>query len=203
MNKMETPSAAGRCAIGLFLSVLSLGAPSAFATNAFPTLPPVVFPDTEVVTNVSIAALGNASRDYAFELAFTGSASNNVEIAFGVDADGDGALSLDEVAWSAGWDCGEWFLQNTATEARFSAVGAAGAHELVGRMRLRADGRVRAMSFADGKAPLFPELADLGVDWSFPEEWNVVRIVGRGENVRAGDRFHVSTSSRGVAVHLR
>ena len=185
------------------LSLLLFGASSAFATNVRPTLPPVEFPDTEVVTNVAIATSGNASRDYAFELAFTGSASNNVEIAFGTDADGDGALSLDEITLSVGWDCGEWFVLNTATETRFSAVGADGVHELVGRMRLRADGQVRAISFADGTTPLFPRLADLDVAWSFPMEWNVVRIVGRGENVRTGDRFHVATSSHGIAIHFR
>ena len=182
---------------------LLFGASVAFAANLRPTLPPVEFPDTEVVTNVAITASGNASRDYAFELVFTGSASNNVEIAFGTDSNGDGALSLDEIALSVGWDCDEWFVLNTATETRFSAVGADGAHELVGRIRLRADGLVRSMSFADGKTPLFPQLADPDVAWSFPAEWNVVRIVGRGENVRTGDRFHVATSSQGIAIHLR
>ena len=185
------------------LSLLLFGASSAFATNVRPTLPPAEFLDTEVVTNVAIATSSNASCDYAFEIAFTGSSSNNVEIAFGTDANGDGVLSLDEIALSVGWDCDEWFVLNTATETRFSAVGVDGIHELVGRIRLRADGQVRKISICDVATPLFPELASAANDWTFPAGWNIVRIVGRGENVRAGERFHVETSSHGIAIHLR
>ena len=117
-------------------------------------LPPVEHPDTEVVTNVAVSAQG--SREYAFELTFSGTASNNVEIAFGMDEDGDGNLSADKVGLSAGWDCGEWFVMNAATGERVSVSAAEGAHSLVGTICLRTGGRVREIAFRDGAAALFP-----------------------------------------------
>ena len=99
--------------VALFSSIAVFLATVAAATDIRPVLPPVEYPDTEVVTNVAVLAQG--SCEYAFELAFLGTASNNVEIAFGTDADGDGALSLDEIGLSVGWNCGEWFVMNAAT----------------------------------------------------------------------------------------
>ena len=118
--------------------VLGFVAAAACAANVAPTLPPVEFPDTEVVTNVPIPSLAQEVRNYTFAMSFAGTSSNNVEIAFGTDADGDGALCDDEVSLSAGWDCGEWFVSNAATGERLAAAGAEGLHELLGGIVCRA-----------------------------------------------------------------
>ena len=34
---------------------------------------------------------------------------------------------------------------------------------------------------------------------AFPSGWNMVRLVGRGENVRSGEQFHVTATSHGIA----
>ena len=171
------------------------------ATDMRPVLPPVHHLDTEVVTNVAVSAQG--SREYAFELTFSGTASNNVEIAFGADADGDGALSVDEIGFSAGWDCGEWFVMNSATGERAMASATEGAHCLVGTIRLRTGGRVREIAFRDGVAALFPMLHGAARTWAFPVDWNMVRLVGRGENVRSGEQFHVTATNHGLMFHLQ
>ena len=173
----------------------------ASAADIRPVLPPVQHLDTEVVTNMAVSAQG--SREYAFELAFSGTASNNVEIAFGTDADGDGALSVDEIGLSAGWDCGEWFVKNEATGERDAASAAEGAHCLVGMIRLRTGGRVREIAFRDGAAALFPMLHGAARTWSFPAGWNMVRLVGRGENVRSGEQFHVTATNHGITLLLK
>ena len=151
--------------------------------------------------NVNPAA-AQGSREYAFELSFPGTASNNVEIAFGVDADGDGALSVDEIGVSAGWDCGEWFVINAATGERVAASAAEGTHSLVGTIRLRTGGRVREISFGDGSATLLPAIQSAARSWAFLAAWNMVRLVGRGENVRSGEQFHVSATSHGLMFRL-
>ena len=184
----------------LFL-IGSFAATVASATDICPVLPPVEHPDTEVVTNVAVSARG--SREYAFELAFSGMESNNVEIAFGTDADGDGALSVDEIGLYAGWDCGEWFVMNAATGERETASAVEGAHSLVGAIRLRTGGRVREIAFRDGEATLFPTLQGAARAWAFPADWNMVRLVGRGENVRSGELFHVATTSHGITLRLK
>ena len=185
----------------LFSSIAVVAVTVASATNIRPVLPPVECPDTEVVTNVAVSAQG--SREYAFELAFSGTASNNVEIAFGADADADGALSADEIGLSAGWDCGEWFVMNAATGEREAASAVEGVHSLAGTIRLRTGGRVREVAFRDGAAALFPTLQGAARTWLFPVGWNMVRLVGRGENIRSGEQFHVTTTSHGITLRLK
>ena len=43
--------------------------------------------------------------------------SNNVEVAIGCDANGDGHLSLDESGLTVGYDCGEWFVRSAEKDA--------------------------------------------------------------------------------------
>jgi len=186
--------------VAQFSSIAAFLATVASATDIRPVLPPVECPDTEVVTNVAVSAQG--SREYAFELAFSGTVSNNVEIAFGADADGDGALSVEEIGLSAGWDCGEWFVKNAATGERESSFAAEGAHMLAGMIRLRTGGRVREIAFCDGAAALFPMLNGAARTWAFPAGWNMVRLVGRGENFRSGEQFHVTATSHGISLRL-
>ena len=185
----------------LTFSIAVVATTVAAAADIRPVLPPVHHLDTEVVTNVAVSAQG--SREYAFELTFSGTASNNVEIAFGADADGDGALSVEEIGLSAGWDCGEWFVMNAATGERVSVSAAEGAHSLVGMIRLRTGGRVREIAFLDDAAALFPTLQGVARAWAFPAGWNMARLVGRGENVRSGEQFYISATPQGFAIRLQ
>ena len=187
----------------LFSSIAIFATMVVAAADVRPVLPSVQHLDSEVVTNVAISASAQGSREYDFELTFSGTASNNVEIAFGADADGDGALSSDEIGISVGWDCGEWFAMNPATDERVSVDDADGVHSLVGIVRLRANGCVREISFGDGSATLFPDLQSSARFWMFPVRWNMVRLVGRGENVRSGEQFHVTATSHGLMFRLQ
>ena len=60
--------------------------------------------------NVGMKSLGIMSLLLA-------SPSNNVEVAFGTDADGDGVLDLWETDCVIGWDCGAWFVRKGADGA--------------------------------------------------------------------------------------
>ena len=185
----------------LFSSIAVFAAAVAVADDIRPVLPSVQYFDTEVVTNIAVSA--QESREYCFELAFSGTASNNVEIAFGTDADGDGVLSVEEIGLSAGWDCGEWFVMNAATGERAVASAAEGVHCLGGTIRLRTGGCVREIAFRDGAVALFPTLRGTARAWAFPAGWNMVRLVGRGENVRSGELFHVAATSHGIMLRLK
>ena len=57
-----------------------------------------------------------------FTLELQASPSNNVEVAIGCDANGDGHLSLDESGLTVGYDCGEWFVRSAEKDAVTSAV---------------------------------------------------------------------------------
>ena len=57
------------------------------------SLPPVEKADAEVVTNVPLPALSRRAGRFAFSLGCRATPTNNVEIAFGFDADEDGILA--------------------------------------------------------------------------------------------------------------
>ena len=80
-------------------------------------LPDATFPDTEVSTNVAFAVGAHANRKLVFTLELQASPSNNVEVAIGCDADGDGHLSLDESDLTVGYDCGVWFVCSAEKDA--------------------------------------------------------------------------------------
>ena len=46
--------------------------------------------------------------------ALLASPSNNVEVAFGCDA--NGTLEDSDTAFAIGWDCGEWFFRDVAAD---------------------------------------------------------------------------------------
>ena len=80
--------------LSLFLSALTS---AAFALPPVrPVLPPVEQVDTEATTNVPFAAWQEHVGKFKFSLTCRTTATNNVQFAFGRDADDDGILSLEE-----------------------------------------------------------------------------------------------------------
>ena len=60
---------------------------------AVPDLPPPVFADTEVSTNVATRSWTERTRMFNVVLSFDATPSNNVQAAFGTDESADGNLS--------------------------------------------------------------------------------------------------------------
>ena len=203
--------------LGGFLASVALALPP-----VRPVLPPVEYLDTETVTNVPFAAWQDHLRHFTFKLAFNATPSNNVEMAFGTDgatgttgvppAGGsgvspveDGTLSPDECDLVVGWDCGAWFVEDGITGERVTAApaGGCGAHELVVRVRLGRGGAIDDVRFLDNGAEVFAELAASKPPWLHASGWNRLRLVGRGENVRAGERFFAQVTPEGTSVRMR
>ena len=179
-----------------------------------PVLPPVEHLDTETVTNVPFTAYQPHLRHFIVKLAFNATPSNNVEMAFGTDGTtgttgvlsvADGVLSPDEFDLTVGWDCGAWFVEDGATGERVTTapIGGCGAHELVVRVRLGRTGAIDDVRFLDNGAEVFPELAASKPPWLHASGWNRLRLVGRGENVRAGERFFAQVTPEGTSVRMR
>ena len=61
-----------------------------------PVLPPVEYIDTETTTNVPFMAWQEHVGKFKLSLTCCTTATNNVQFAFGRDADNDGILSLEE-----------------------------------------------------------------------------------------------------------
>ena len=177
-----------------------------------PLLPPVEQLDTETVTNMPFTAWQRNLRDFTVNLSFVATPSNNVEIAFGTDTGttgvspvGDGELSPDECDLIVGWDCGSWFVEDGETRARFTAapIGGCGAHEFALRVRLRHNGAIESVRFLNNGTEVFTEIAASKPAWFHAPAWNRMRLVGRGENVRAGERFSAQVTPQGTSMRLR
>jgi hypothetical protein len=117
----------------------------------------------------------------------------------------DGQLSSDECDLVVGWDCGMWFVENGTTGERVTAApaGGCGAHELTVRMRIDHHGAVDDVLILDNGVEVFAEFAATKPQWLHSPAWNRLRLVGRGENVRAGERFFAQITPQGTSVRLR
>ena len=167
----------------LCMIVFAVDALSTFALPPVrPVLPPVVHDDTETVTNVPFTAWQDYAGKFKFSLTCRTTSTNNVQIAFGTDADGDGMLSLAESDLVVGWDCGMWFVQEGFERCR--AVSAAGSGDLrtlafTVRLNTRTSAPVSVEATVDGAAAF----AGLDASILYRRSWNMMRLTGRGLDV--------------------
>ena len=174
-------------------------APSVLAARvSAPLLPPSLYADTESVTNVTFNAGVPGDNVFALSLELDASPSNNVEVAFGCDANGNGALDDSEAAFAVGWDCGEWFFRDIAADIADSCAGACGRKKLDWSLRLGptlAPRRLRAR--ADGVSLPFAMTETM-----YDPSWNVARVTVRGfGNVEASLTFGATTEP--LVIRLR
>lgn len=80
-----------------------------------PTLPAGDNMNPEVSTNVALAVSYEKLDYMEFSIGFADSASDELALAVGQDADGDGDLSIDEAAFVWGCDCGSWYFSDLET----------------------------------------------------------------------------------------
>lgn len=135
------------------------------------------FPDSEVSTNVAFSAASSLPGEFRYAFTFGANASNNVQIAFGTDADQDGALDLDETDLTVGWRCGAWIARDRS--GRLLAGEPASAtnvtETLACRVRLGADGGPLSWGFSDSGGPVLT-----GAPAPFDSRWNMFRLTARG-----------------------
>lgn len=195
------------------LFVLCVGF-SAFARNHAEVGPldPSEWADTEAVTNFAFTIPDGDMRRFRFTLDFNATPSNCVEVSFGVDADGDGNLSLDERGMSFGWDCGAWVLAGNGycgtpddeigrTCAIFGAVTTNEYKHLSWLCCVAPEG-MRLLEISENGISLHFPLPDPPPDWLFQTDWNAIRVAVRGVD-RPGERFMVKASRVGAAIIIR
>ena len=152
----------------LFLPVV------ATAVVAVGPLPAPDYADTEVSTNFAFSVGEGQSRGIVFTVELQATPSNNVEVAIGVDADGDGCLSIDESELCVGYDCGTWFVRSSAQDAVTTEdVADSGVFRRTYRVRAR---RVNPL-------------------------WNLVKVTRRGYGA-AAESVSVESVEQGFKVRL-
>ena len=113
------------------LAMIPLLPMAAFAVTVEP-LPQSEFADTEVSTNIAFAVERPAMTRIEFTVSLDATPTNNVEVAIGTDANGDGSLAVEESAYVFGYDCGTWFARSAGLEGLEGLGGLGGLEGLGG-----------------------------------------------------------------------
>ena len=167
-------------------------------------LPQPDFADAGASTNIVFAASSMPSV-VTFSLEFTPSPTNNVEIALGTDADGNGVLSAEEERLTIGWDCGSWVVRKGENaDYEYSVATATDGTVKVFSWRLttmRGGVPSRLLATADGTA-LFNDLSTSPPRWLYDTSWNLARVVVRGAGVE-GSVAPVKASVAGTVFYMR
>ena len=144
------------------------------------SLPAVSFADTEVSTNVPLPNLTRVNGRVVFSLGCLATTTNNVEVAFGTDENGNGVLDLEEMDLTIGWDAGKWRVERNFSEVA-SDVGVDGFRQtLLLEVGVDANGTPIRLDARVGDASLFSDLAEQRPAWLHKANWNMIRLTGRG-----------------------
>ena len=130
---------------------------------------------SEASTNIPFTVDFGRMDRIAFTLALDASPTGGVEVAVGVDADGDGVLGQGEADWTFGYDCGRWFCRDAAGDRQEEAPAPPG-----GRLRRVFLLRRERMEAA----------------------WNLVRVTRRGA-AETGEEVAVEGDRPGTFVEIR
>ena len=144
--------------------------------------------DTEVSTNVAINTWRSDARQIELKLQLEGTPTNNLEVAFGRDANRNGVLDMCEVDTVYGWRGGRYFVENVRGWERFESESASGQCGVCS-FRIRNDRDVTPRGFSavcDGAA-VFAELASAPPPaWLYRREWDCMRVTRRGVGTPSG-----------------
>ena len=193
-----------RFKVNWFIAILAavfMAAPCLGSVMTLPPPPPSEFADTEASTNLAVS-LQTAGRSF-FEVAILlqASSSNNLEVAFGCDANDDGGLSVEEQSLTLGWDSGYWFLRDESSGKRISVSRPAGTRRLDFCVMLNSD-RHPCGLIAKDCGVVFQYNAKVIPSTLFNHDWNFARVTARGFR-NANEHLSVGFAPAGFTVRLR
>ena len=188
--------------------LFALSAAGAFALRAveftITQMPVSPFADTEVSTNMVINKAGINYVDLKFT--FCGTPTNDLEMAFGTDANTNGVLDAEEVETRFGWRGGRYFIENALTCESFDSDAIAGSQNLSVELHLdirTSPQQVRRIALAGVNAAAFAGiLSDRPPAWLWRREWDMMRVTRRGTEPLS-DWLYYKASNLGFAIRLR
>ena len=160
------------------------------------------YADTEVSTNFPLRLARNPAEDLRFSLEFLSCESNNVEVAFGLDANTNGVLDVSERGLSVGWDCGEWFIRSLGEEP-FLCDAATTNEEKRLDFAMHVSGfRAKRLAATENDVQLEWEMEGALPAWMFDPSWNMVRLVVRGAEGSC-DSFRAAVTIDAMKIRIR
>ena len=188
--------------------LLALSVAGAFALRAVEftvtQMPVSPFADTEVSTNMVINKVDINYVDLKF--IFCGTPTNNLEMAFGTDANTNGVLDAEEVETRFGWRGGRYFIENALTCESFDSDAITVSQNLSVELHLdikTSPQQVRRIAVAGVNASAFAGiLSGRPPAWLWRREWNLMRVTRRGTEPPS-DWLYYKASNLGFAIRLR
>ena len=166
----------------LFLLISICAIPS-LPARPLPPLPEPTFVDGEVSRCYPFDQSGLGSIWIDLSAAFTGTASNNLEIAFGQDVNRDGKLSLHETDLILGWSCGCYFLERFKAGEVYDEANVGTndfARSLGWNSRVRRNGQIVSFALTNECGAAFTDILSSQPSWLYDVNWNLVRLTRRG-----------------------
>lgn len=145
-------------------------------------LPQSNYPDTEVVTNINLHVDRFDMREMELCIQLHGTATNDLEVLFGVDANKNGVLDVSEIETSYGWRAGKYLVENVRGWERIEEASTnkmcrgmslflgTGPTGVCNRFRVTCEDRATFVGLST--KPIEP--------WLFRKRWDMLRIVRRG-----------------------
>ena len=193
------------------LLLVTIGVSSALARPLeIETLAASPYADTEAATNAPFVVSHDKGNYLLFQLDLAATPSNNVEVAFGYDADTNGVLSVDEIGLTVGWDCGCWRMREGEAGSRKSeGIGSkeVGAVTTNGIKRLgwslKENGRVaKALVSTENGEPIEWNFNDGLPSWIYDPRWNLLKLTVRGVD-RADESFRARMFQDGLKLIIK
>ena len=152
-------------------------------TILVPTQPVSPYLDTEVSTNFALHAGRTDTWGFDLRIQIAGTPTNDLEVAFGVDANTNGVLEVEEIETVYGWRGGCYFVENVPGWDRIETEAATNAQCGVVDIQLKTNAEIVPKRFTAtcGGETAFAGLATRPPpEWLFREGWDMVRVTRRG-----------------------
>ncbi len=167
-----------------------------------PQTPVSMYEDTESAISVPFSAFDENDREFSLSLSLMATASNHLEVAFGLDKNRDGELSLDESELSIGWSCGKWFFSDRRSQVSQVVSEDSGEKNFIWWLRLGGQHYAKkAKAFVNGKEVLISSMVDCRSTY-FSSRWDMVRVTSCGVDRPLRDIVIESTAD-GFSVRVR
>lgn len=151
-------------------------------------LPDTAALDTERSHDYALAPFNPYTRDISIMLWHRGASTNAFEIAFGVDADSDGILSLAEREFSFGWNAGRLFAKSSVTGLDHAEIITPNIEptKLTWALFVR-NGAVTSLAATNGTDGVFVDLPEVDLRQFWSPAWNMMRVTVNGDALATPD----------------
>ena len=169
----------------VFLFAFILSAVASAKEFVVPLMSTSPYADTEVTTNIAINTQRFYVKEFGLNISFEAASSNNIQVAFGRDEDGNGILSFSETDAVYGYRNGKSVIEDVKNAVRYDEVVADGSQNFNIKIRMKKDYTPKEFSASVGAYQIFTDFSSDVPSWLYRPDWNLMRVTRRGAGAPA------------------